>query len=468
MVKKIGIGWFIWLIGLFIISIPYPSYAIDRFEKVYIGQVESMQEVYKKQEVEYPLYQIKGQTFIAIKDLEAAGFKVRQEGGIPYIEDSDEMPVAPETITPITGSAYMAPFPVYCSNIRSYALNVADNTLIPIDGLKAMDQLKYSEGIFYLEKDFQDALKHIKIDEVGIKNLTDHIVKLKCQSLYWNGTEFERIEIDILLEAGENKEWDRSIDEKKLYVTTLIEEVNEWQIREAYTGSYGQENTRIFKQYSESIYLRELTMKFPPCIIEGQMKHAVGPFKEKDIVEIWRSEKRYYFSVKDYEGNKYQVPFESVHIIGEKGARIGKVSSQEIEDFATLSHVQSATDYLIWTDLYRQRTYVLKREGEKWQLEKSFICSTGKLVNPTPTGFYEVQYMIPYIGEQKGYRCKYALVFFRDYMYHSILFDKTGKYIKSGQYELGRKASHGCIRLSEKDSQWLYTHIPVKTTIWIR
>ena len=54
------------------------------------------------------------------------------------------------------------------------------------------------------------------------------------------------------------------------------------------------------------------------------------------------------------------------------------------------------------------------------------------------------------------------------YMYHSILFDKSGKYIKSGQYELGSKASHGCVRLSEKDSAWLYTHIPVNTTVWIR
>ena len=111
---------------------------------------------------------------------------------------------------------------------------------------------------------------------------------------------------------------------------------------------------------------------------------------------------------------------------------------------------------------------MLKKQEERWQLEKRFICSTGKNINPTPQGIYEVQYTIPFIGMDKGYRCKNALVFYRDYMFHSILFDKTGTYIKSGQYDLGRKVSHGCVRLSEEDSLWLYQHIPVGSTVWIR
>lgn len=257
-------------------------------------------------------------------------------------------------------------------------------------------------------------------------------------------------------------------DSKKVYITTVIEEINEWEVPEAEEGCYGQRETAIFKQYSESIYLNKLKTIFPSCVIEGQMLHAVGPLKEKEIVEVLRSEKHYYLLIKDEKGNQYQVPYNSVKIIGEKGARWGRATKTQIEDFATLSHVESATNYLLWTDLYRQRTYVLIKDKGRWKLEKEFICSTGKINNPTPTGFYEVQYMIPYIGVQKGYRCKYALVFFRDYMYHSVLFDKSGQYIKSGQYELGSKASHGCVRLTEKDSEWLYTHIPVKTKVWIR
>lgn len=51
-------------------------------------------------------------------------------------------------------------------------------------------------------------------------------------------------------------------------------------------------------------------------------------------------------------------------------------------------------------------------------------------------------------------------------MYHSVLFDKSGTYVIKSQ--LGMQASSGCIRLSEKDSKWLYDYIPVGTTVWIQ
>ena len=198
------------------------------------------------------------------------------------------------------------------------------------------------------------------------------------------------------------------------------------------------------------------------------MKYEIGDLKVKTNVELWRAEKRSYFIIKDKNGKKFQIPYNSIAIDGDCGTLGGTPTAKDIEDFVKINALTSKTPYLIWTDIYRQRTYVLKKQEERWQLEKRFICSTGKNINPTPQGIYEVQYTIPFIGMDKGYRCKNALVFYRDYMFHSILFDKTGTYIKSGQYDLGRKVSHGCVRLSEEDSLWLYQHIPVGSTVWIR
>ena len=448
--------------------IPRRIYAQNNFEVVYIGEVEQTNETYRHKENSYPLYKVKSQIFIAVDMLQNIGFQINEDEGIYYIQSLEPLAEVKWQHVPIEGSAYMAQYPIYCGNIRSYALKVNDRYLMPIEALQALGRLKYNHHVYWLEEDFQNELQLLTLNEEGIENNAEHIMKLVCKHIYWNGKAYEVIEEEIFLEVGEKKAWQLPNETKKVYVTTLVEEINEWKALEQLKISYGEQKESIFKAYSDAIYLRKLTTIFPPCIVEGQMKYAIGPLKEKEVVEVCRSEKRYYFSVKNQQGNKYQVPYQSVHVIGEKGARLPKVSKEAIEDFATLSGIQSATDYLIWTDLYRQRTYVLKKEMDKWHLEQSFICSTGKLNNPTPAGFYEVQYMIPYIGVQKGYRCKYALVFFRDYMYHSILFDKTGKYIKSGQYELGSKASHGCIRLSEKDSEWLYKHIPVKTTVWIR
>jgi len=443
-------------------------YAKNLFEAVPIGTVEIEDEVFMDGQQYYSLLKVKGQFYLPLSSLEQTGTTIKEVDQIIYIE----APIKRETLSKFSANlfkdkvAYMRQLPIYCNNIRSFALVVEKEVLVPLEALEAIWEIKSYAGMFYFEEKLQDMLQLIKIDENGIENKTDHLLPIQCSHVYWNGKTYEITQEYILLEGMEKKEW--LLDPDKLYITTFVTQISELEVAEASKAIYGQCHEPTFLQYSESIRFRELIKKFPHYRIDAQMKYGVGPFKEKDIVELCRSEKHNYFLIKDKEEKKYQVPYNSIRIIGEKGVALGKINAEDIEDFATLSKIESATDYLIWTDIYRQRTYVLRKKGEQWKLEKNFVCSTGKNHNPTPGGMYEVQYMIPYIGIEKGYRCKYALVFFRDYMYHSILFDKSGQYIKSGQYELGSKASHGCVRLSEKDSEWLYTHIPVKTTVWIR
>lgn len=161
------------------------------------------------------------------------------------------------------------------------------------------------------------------------------------------------------------------------------------------------------------------------------------------------------------------VPVDSIEIIRDIGRGWDLANTLEIEDYVNLKNYGSDTDYLIWTDVYRQLTYVLQGKKGEWHLVKSMKSSTGKNTSLTPTGVFQIEYKMPYFGMDKGYRCKNALVIFKDYMYHSILFDVTGKYIRSGQYQLGARVSHGCIRLSEEDSKWLYINIPEGTKVYI-
>ena len=475
MVKKLSTRWLFLMIGILLIFMPYKSYGNNMLESVYIGEAEPSEDYFIYGDMYYPLYKVKGYPFISLETFKALQWHIQEEEGIYYIMPNEVLPNNAnlqenlgEVKNVLNGSAYMAKAPVYCGNIRSYALVSHGQLLLPVEVLNGVYCLRYSDGSYWLEQDFQNELNLLQMSEIGILNQSDHVLQLRLIHLYWNGKSFDQVKEELLLEVGEEKKWTQNEDLETYYITTVVEEINEWSILEATKGMYGQQNEVVFKQYSDSIYLKQLQALFPRCYIKGQMNYSVGPLQEKQTVEIFRSEKHYYYVVKDEKGHKYQVPHGSVRIIGEQGGARWKVSEQAIEDFATLNHIESPTDYLIWTDLCRQRTYVLKKDGEKWKLQKNFVSSTGKANNPTPAGLYQVQYSIPYIGIQKGYRCKYALVFFRDYMFHSILFDKTGQYIKSGQYELGSKASHGCVRLSEKDSEWLYKHIPVKTTVWIR
>lgn len=443
-------------------------YASSLYEEVFIGDVEVGQEIFVYKSQCYTIYQVKGQLYLPLSMLEQMGLEIGEKEGIFYLRETLEKNETQQiSLSKLEGEvAMMKALPIYCGNIRSFALKVKEETLVPLEVLKAIWQIKQEKNIYWQEAYLQNPLELVTLDEVGIKNRMKHLLPITCVHLYWTGTAYETVEEQLLLEPLESRTLLR--DDKKQYLTTYITEISEIPVQEVSCIIYGQKHVETFKQYSQSIRLNELNQIFPPYVIFAQMKYEVGPFKEKQMVELCRSEKHTYHLVKDELGRKYQVPYNSVHIIGEKSARIINVSKEDIEEFATLSRVQSATHYLLWTDVYRQRTYVLKNSDNGWKLEKILICSTGKNNNPTPTGFYEIRYMIPYIGVQKGYRCKYALVFFRDYMYHSILFDKTGKYIKSGQYELGSKASHGCVRLSENDSAWLYNHVPVKSAVWIR
>lgn len=455
------------LIILIIIGFPMMSYAAQiQFEEVYIGDLKVSQFTYKN----YPLYEIEGQLLIPLHTLKEMGYNIEDNEKIGHIQLNHQSKLDTKEViehTPIEGKAYMSKYPIYCGNIRSYLIKVEDELFIPIETLQALGKLCYAHNNYWIEEDFQNPLQLVQIDENTIMNLTDHMMWLIYKQIYWHEGQFELLEEKILLNPEESFQQKKIEDKHYLYITTVIEEINEWPINKDGTN-YGQQQEKIFKKYSDSIYLRYLTTLFPPYILMGEMIYPVGSLQAKEPVEIYRSEKHEQYIVKDKNDKLIPVPYGSVHVVGEKGAYVGTVSHKMIEDFATLSQIESKTDYLIWTDLYRQHTYILKNEEGKWHLEKDFICSSGKKDNPTPSGFYEVEYKIPYIGVNRGFRCKYALVFFRDYMYHSILFDKTGTYVKSGQYELGSRASHGCVRLSEKDSKWMHSTIPIKTKVWIR
>ena len=43
--------------------------------------------------------------------------------------------------------------------------------------------------------------------------------------------------------------------------------------------------------------------------------------------------------------------------------------------------------------------------------------------------------------------------------------EKGGAVTQSSVNNLGRKASHGCVRLSVEDAKWIYNNCPVNTKV---
>lgn len=466
-VKLISLA-IIFMISSFFLLGNKPIECARSYETVLIGIVEETQRCLIVEQHLYPIVNVGHNDYIPLTYLEQVGVSYDKLEGIIYLRPTKGRGTYKLSLNLKDALAYMNKEPVYCGNVRSYVLKVNEELLIPLEALKGIWEIEPHEGAYKaVEKISLNDAQFIQITDGMIKNTSDHLMNVSWISLFWNSKDFiELPEVEILLNAGESRSIKMPTNENLIYVTTLLTQIND-QLLDV-SGAFGQKDTSFFMHYTAVVRSQALNKLFPRYMIKAMMKYKVGDLEEKEQVELWRAEKTNYFVVKNKKGEKCQVPYDSIHIDGDWGTLSSKPSVTDIEDFVTLNQLESKTPYLIWTDIYRQRTYVLKKQDGQWRLEKSFVCSSGKNINPTPQGIYEVQYTIPFIGMDKSYRCKNALVFYRDYMFHSILFDKTGKYIKSGKYELGQKASHGCIRLSEEDSAWLYKHIPVGTTVWIR
>ena len=395
----------------------------------------------------YPLYSVNDRCYIPLSYLKQAGINVEEEESIYYLRFQDRCREAYKLDVKFSSHlAYMNDKPIYCGLIRSYCLKADNEYLVPLEALEGLGKFKTYEGAYVLEEEIlEQEDDQIAINETSISNLSDHILSVSGEHVYWDGKTFRHEYITYLIEPQASVPKKVNKTDTEQYVTLLPQEINWESLPSDHT--FGQCDESFFSIYSRAVRYEALQKCFPPYVIKATMKYGVANLKTNEQVELWRAEKRAYYIVKDRHKKQVQVPYNSVKITEDWGAWGQKVTDEDIADFITLSGIESKTDYFLWTDVHRQRTYALHQIDGKWQVEKKFVCSTGKNVNPTPVGLYEVQYTIPYIGIEKGYRCKYALVFYRDYMFHSVLFDKSGTYIKSGQYELGRKASHGCVQI---------------------
>ena len=100
------------------------------------------------------------------------------------------------------------------------------------------------------------------------------------------------------------------------------------------------------------------------------------------------------------------------------------------------------------------------------------ICSTGMDQTPTPTGTYQsygrmVQGEWYYFEEFKCY-AKWAYGIVGGILFHSVTYNVNQELNQISVNNLGKKASHGCIRLAVEDAQWIYDNCPLGTTVVIQ
>jgi len=349
--------------------------------------------------------------YIAVADLKGLG------SSITYLEDSKDLSISAPLKHPPTPSSNTAftpgPFSLYngtvqFGNLQTQCLTSNGRTFVPLASLGQFGDLLISgETCTFIPLNEPPVLA----TETTLTNLYTEPLEITVLDIYWN-TEATALTSTYTLGANESiSRTPQLTDDNSLHIATLVQHLEGEGIHYTNNSYLGQLNPSLMQKYSR--------------------------FEQRTFLE------------------DYGDPINIEDIVW-------------AEDIINSKNLSSPTPYLVWTNTSQQSTYIFQGSTNNWVLIKHFICSTGKDRTPTPTGKYALTYKVPSFGQNKGYMCKYAFGFIgTSYLYHSIIYDKTGTYLLENKGVLGKKASDGCIRFSVDHAKWFYDHMISGTTVYI-
>lgn len=208
-------------------------------------------------------------------------------------------------------------------------------------------------------------------------------------------------------------------------------------------------------------------------LIEENMPYLKNDKEVLQKLDEYKTEKASYLSAqssnKNNVANKNSVtkekPQEKTSSKNESVPTAANIATISQSTINTLN-LASATPYLVYVNLLDQKTYIFKGNKNAWQLEKSFLCSTGVKGSDTPKGIFNVQNKGDwFFSEKYNQGAKYWVGFKGNYLFHSYPFDKTKTKVLDDT--LGKPSSHGCIRLKTEDAKWLFNNLPTNTKVII-
>ncbi len=401
------------LIVLLVLTLLMPNSLLFAANSSYkLGQLESglLKLVYG--DVSINTYKAYNTHYIAVADLKKLG------SSINYLDDlttlSISAPLKYQTTTAPGLSVTLDAFTFYngtvqFGNLQTQCLSSNGRTFVPLAALGQFGDLSITGDICTFIPTNEPP---VLATETSLTNLYPAPLRITLLDIYWNG-ESTVLPATYTLDPNETiSRTHESEGKNNLYIATLVQHIEGEGINYTNNSYLGQLNTPLMQQYS---------------------RFEQGVFLED-----------------------YGDPIDIQTVIW-------------AEDTINSKNLSSPTPYLVWTNISQQSTYIFQGNTNNWTLIKHFVCSTGKDRTPTPTGKFALTYKVPSFGQNKGYMCKYAFGFIgTTYLYHSIIYDKTGTYLLENKGVLGKKASDGCIRFSVDHAKWFYDHMLSGTTIYIR
>ncbi len=139
-----------------------------------------------------------------------------------------------------------------------------------------------------------------------------------------------------------------------------------------------------------------------------------------------------------------------------------------------------ALPYKIIVDIAKQVVSIMTmdEDGNYRNVYRQFRCSSGLPGTPTVTGNFKVRGKYPWLesygsiknGVEYHVYAHYRTTIYDDYHFHSILYENRRDFtslLRTSFFNLGRRASHGCVRLLTRDAKWIYMNCDIGTPIQI-
>ena len=195
-------------------------------------------------------------------------------------------------------------------------------------------------------------------------------------------------------------------------------------------------------------------------------KKVIGTIKAGTVVINWGQGIILDMCNIEYEGKRGYVPYDALEIPEDPATNPHRLSKEDLEEYANLvGRFKSDTDYYIWTDIDRQRTYIFKGGNGNWSLIHDWECATGLNRTPTTRGHFKTQAKKAWhYNERLESGLYYYTQFNGGYVFHSVTYTKDKKLLDD---RLGVRASAGCVRLATENAKWIYDNIPRNTGVWI-
>ena len=125
--------------------------------------------------------------------------------------------------------------------------------------------------------------------------------------------------------------------------------------------------------------------------------------------------------------------------------------------------------YKVEISISKQKVYVYQWHfGSYSKLVKTMTCTTGTKETPTPLGTFKMGGPCGRWYFFKKFDCwaQYASRIVGGILFHSVIYSEKDESTlrQSTVNALGSRASHGCVRLSVENAEWIYKNIAAGTT----